>query len=132
VREDAEAVRGRERMDELVEFRMDDGASIMVAVPDEGTGPRRVSRGDGPSQAARTFEASLDSARAAAEAALRVFRDGLLRPDSVQIEFGVKLTAETGAVLVKGSAEGHLVVKLAWSPQRPGGQDGSPSSGAAD
>ncbi|MYW16491.1 hypothetical protein GT045_15670 [Streptomyces sp. SID486] len=103
-------------MDGLVEFRTEDGA--LVVVEDVGTrsGARLVSRGDGPAQAARTFEGALDGVRAAAAAALRVFRDGSLRPDSVEIEFGVRLSAEAGAVIAKGSAEGHLVVKLNWSP----------------
>ncbi|MEU7578922.1 CU044_2847 family protein [Streptomyces sp. NPDC041068] len=103
-------------MDGLVEFTTDDGARVVVADVDEGSGSRLVSRGDEPALAARTFEASLDGARAAAESALRVFREGSLRPDSVEIEFGVRMSAEAGAVIVKGQAEGHLVVRLSWSP----------------
>ncbi|MFJ4768671.1 CU044_2847 family protein [Streptomyces uncialis] len=113
-------------MDELVEFRTESGTAVVVDTDDaDRGGSRPVSRGGGPAQAARTFESSLDGARAAAEAALRVFRDGTLGPDSVEIEFGVKLTAESGAVIVKGSAEGHLTVRLTWSP---GGAD--PAAGA--
>jgi hypothetical protein len=106
-------------MDELVAFRTDGSqARIIVATSaDDVSGAQLISRRDGPREVHRTFEQSLEGARAAAEAALRVFRDGRLKPDSVEIEFGVKITAETGAVLVKGSAEGHLTVKLAWSPE---------------
>lgn len=75
-------------MDGLVEFRTEDGVRVVVeGVEDE------------------------DGAR------LRVFRDGSLRPDAVELEFGVKLSAEAGAVIAKGSAEGHLVVRLNWSPE---------------
>ncbi|MFD8303278.1 CU044_2847 family protein [Streptomyces sp. NPDC059690] len=105
-------------MDTLVEFKTEDGALIVVEGVDEDAGARMVSRGDGPAQAARTFESALGGVRAAAESALRVFRDGTLRPDSVELEFGVKLSAETGAVIAKGAAEGHLLVKLSWSPGR--------------
>ncbi|WP_304364726.1 CU044_2847 family protein, partial [Streptomyces viridosporus] len=56
--------------------------------------------------------------------ALRVFRDGSLKPDTVELEFGVKLTAEAGAIIAKGSAEGHLVVKLSWSPGQGGADTG--------
>ncbi|MEU3525145.1 CU044_2847 family protein [Streptomyces sp. NPDC038707] len=104
--------------DGLVEFRTEDGALVVVDGGGPRSGARLVSRGDGPAQAARTFEGALDSVRAAADAALRVFRDGSLRPDGVEIEFGVRLSAEAGAVIAKGSAEGHLVVKLSWSPER--------------
>jgi len=111
-------------MDGRVEFKTDDGAVVVVeAVEDEsGHGSRLVARDDGTVQAARTFESSLEGVRAAAESALRVFRDGSLRPDSVEIEFGVKLTAEAGALIAKSAVEGHLVVKLSWSP---GQSDGS-------
>lgn len=103
-------------MDGLVEFKTEDGALVVVEGVDDESGARMVSRGDGPAQAARTFEGALGGVRAAAESALRVFRDGSLRPDSIELEFGVKLSAEAGAVIAKGAAEGHLVVKLSWSP----------------
>ncbi|MEU6675838.1 CU044_2847 family protein [Streptomyces sp. NPDC046925] len=104
-------------MDDLVEFTTDDGTPVVMADVDDMHGSRLVSRGgDGPARAVRTFEDSLAGARAAAESALRVFRDGSLRPDSVEIEFGVRMSAEAGAVIVKGTAEGHLVVRLAWTP----------------
>ncbi|MFF3938147.1 CU044_2847 family protein [Streptomyces phaeofaciens] len=100
-----------------MEFRTDDGAVVAVEAVTEGRpGSRLVARGDGTVQAARTFEGALESVRTAAESALRVFRDGSLRPDGVEIEFGVKLSAETGAIIAKGTAEGHLVVRLTWSP----------------
>lgn len=99
-----------------MEFRTEDGAVVMVESAEPRSGARLVSRGDGPAQAARTFEGALEGVRAAAASALRVFRDGTLRPDAVEIEFGVRLSAEAGAIIAKGSAEGHLVVKLSWSP----------------
>ncbi|MFE2043533.1 CU044_2847 family protein [Streptomyces sp. NPDC059477] len=103
-------------MDSLVEFKTEDGALIVVEGADDDPGARLVARGDKPAQAARTFEGALSGVRAAAESALRVFRDGSLQPDSVELEFGVKLSAETGAVIAKGAAEGHLIVKLTWTP----------------
>jgi hypothetical protein len=107
-------------VDGLMEFKTDDGTVIAVEAPTERRpGSRLVARADGTVQAARTFEGALDGVRAAAQAALRVFRDGALRPDGVEIEFGVKLSAETGAIIAKGTAEGHLVVRLTWSPSSP-------------
>ncbi|UXY35661.1 CU044_2847 family protein [Streptomyces albidocamelliae] len=106
-------------MDGLVEFRTEDGALVVVEDVVTRSGARLVSRGDGPAQAARTFEGALEGVRAAAASALRVFRDGSLRPETVEIEFGVRLSAEAGAVIAKGSTEGHLVVKLSWSPGQP-------------
>jgi hypothetical protein len=107
-------------MDGLVEFKTDDGALVVVEAVDDGTGSRLVARDDGTVPATRTFEGALEGVRAAAQSALRVFRDGSLRPDSVEIEFGVKLTAEAGALIAKSTVEGHLVVKLSWAPGESG------------
>ncbi|GHD29986.1 hypothetical protein GCM10010335_19580 [Streptomyces galbus] len=105
----------------LVEFTTADGVAVAVeAAEPPRPGSRLVARDNGVVQASRTFEGALEGVRAAAESALRVFRDGSLRPDGVEIEFGVKLSAETGAIIAKGTAEGHLVVKLSWSPATAG------------
>ncbi|MEV6111522.1 CU044_2847 family protein [Streptomyces sp. NPDC052109] len=122
-------------MGRLLEFTTDDGAVVVVESVEPGTGTRLVGRGDGgpAAQASSTFEGALDGVRSAAQSALRVFRDGSLCPDSVELEFGVKLTAEAGAVIAKGAAEGQLVVRLGWSSQRPGAgpAEGTPSSAAS-
>jgi hypothetical protein len=118
-------------MDGLTEFKTEDGALVVVEGIDDESGARLVSRGDGPAQAARTFEGALEGVRAAAQSALRVFRDGALKPDSVELEFGVKLSAEAGAVIAKGSAEGHLVVKLSWSPGQASGAPSGPEAADA-
>lgn len=115
----------------LVEFTTDDGAVVTVEAVEEppGSGSRLVSRGDdGAVRATRTFEGALEGARSAAASALRVFRDGSLQPDAVEIEFGVKLTAEAGALIAKSAVEGHLVVKLSWSPGRPDAPPEPPSA----
>ncbi|MGW0764521.1 CU044_2847 family protein [Streptomyces sp. NPDC002676] len=109
-------------MSRLVEFETEDGAFVVVETAEPATGTRLVARGEGgegpAAQTARTFEGALAGVRSAAQSALRVFRDGALRPDSVELEFGVKLTAEAGAIIAKGAAEGQLVVRLGWSAQR--------------
>ncbi|MBC2901553.1 CU044_2847 family protein [Streptomyces cupreus] len=107
-------------MDGLMEFKTEDGAVVVVEGVEDESGARLVTREDGPARATRTFEGALEGVRAAAESALRVFRDGSLRPDSVELEFGVKLSAESGAVIAKGAVEGHLLVKLSWSPGQSG------------
>lgn len=112
-------------MDGVVEFKTDDGVVIAVEATEEASGSRLVARGDGTTQATHTFEGALEGVRTAAESALRVFRNVSLQPDSVEIEFGVKLSAEAGALIAKSTVEGHLVVKLSWSP---GPSDGSPET----
>lgn len=105
-------------MTALVEFRTDGGGTVVVALDERSPGVQLVARGDGGLiPAADTFDAALRRVHTAAESALRVFRDGQLKPDTVEIEFGVQLTAEAGAVIAKTAVEGHLTVKLSWSPE---------------
>lgn len=52
--------------------------------------------------------------RDAADAALGRFRAMPQRPDTIQIQFGVKLTAEAGAVIARTGVEGQLVVTVTW------------------
>jgi hypothetical protein len=37
-----------------------------------------------------------------------------VRPNEMTVEFGVKLDAEVGAIVVKGSGGAHLTVSLTW------------------
>ncbi|MFI1102000.1 CU044_2847 family protein [Streptomyces melanogenes] len=115
-------------MGALMEFKTDEGAQVVVEVERHASGAKLVRRGDNSvSEAARTFDSALEGIRAAAESALHVFRDGRLKPDAVELEFGVKLTAEAGAVIAKTAVEGHLMVKLSWSPGT-GGAHAAPTA----
>ncbi|MFC8533209.1 CU044_2847 family protein [Streptomyces sp. NPDC057249] len=111
----------------LMEFTTDNGATVTVEVDRHAPGAQLVSR-DGPHalvRAGRTFDSALEGIRSAAESALAVFRDGRLKPDGVELEFGVKITSEAGAVIAKSALEGHLTVKLSWSP----GSENAPAAG---
>ncbi|MFJ1614329.1 MULTISPECIES: CU044_2847 family protein [unclassified Streptomyces] len=105
-------------MTALMEFTTDSGATVTVEVDRHTPGAHPVALGDDNTlaRAGRTFDSALTGIRSAAESALAVFRDGALKPDGVELEFGVKITAEAGAVIAKSAVEGHLVVKLSWSP----------------
>ncbi|PZT77404.1 MULTISPECIES: CU044_2847 family protein [unclassified Streptomyces] len=105
-------------MASLMEFTTENGATVTVEVDRHAPGAQLVSRDGGHAlaRAGRTFDSALEGIRAAAESALAVFRDGALRPDGVELEFGVKITSEAGAVIAKSALEGHLTVKLSWSP----------------
>ncbi|MCX4790140.1 MULTISPECIES: CU044_2847 family protein [unclassified Streptomyces] len=105
-------------MTALMEFTTDSGATVTVEVDRHTPGAQLVALGDDNTlaRAGRTFDSALTGIRSAAESALAVFRDGALKPDGVELEFGVKITAEAGAVIAKSAVEGHLVVKLSWSP----------------
>ncbi|MEE1756586.1 CU044_2847 family protein [Streptomyces sp. SP18CS02] len=105
-------------MSTLMQYTTDSGAQVVVEMDGRAPGAQPVGRGENSlARAGRTFDEALEGIHAAAESALRVFREGTLRPDGVELEFGVKLTAESGAVIAKAAAEGHLTVRLSWSPE---------------
>lgn len=102
-------------MSELLRFRAGEDGVIVVEADPSDAGVQRVGRG-GVVDVKRRFEDALTDIQHAAAAALAVFRDGDLKPDGVELEFGIKLNAEAGAVIAKTSLEGHLTVKLSWNP----------------
>ncbi|WP_433477302.1 CU044_2847 family protein [Spirillospora sp. CA-142024] len=101
-------------MNELVRWQTENG-TIVVESDDREPGFQSVSRaGDLIHDAAGRFEDAFQNVRDAAEAALASLRGGALDPDTVELEFGVKLNAAAGAVIAKTSVEGHLKVKMTW------------------
>lgn len=119
-------------MTALMEFTTDSGATVLVEVDRDAPGARPVGRGGNSlAQAGRTFDEALQGIRTAAESALAAFRDGSLQPDGVELEFGVKLVAEAGAVIAKTSAEGHMTVKLSWNPGAAGAAGTDPGAAGA-
>jgi hypothetical protein len=103
-------------MDALLRWEGDDG-SVVVEVDSRDPGFQSISRKPGEIilDVQGKFEDALEHVRNAAVSALKTFRDEILNPDNVEIEFGVKFNAEAGAVIAKTSGEGHLTVKLSWS-----------------
>jgi hypothetical protein len=100
-------------MSELMSIALSGGGEVLVEVSGNDPGIRRASRaGDVIVASADSLQAALQPIRTAAEAALDAFRKA--GPNEVEIEFGVRLTAEAGAVIAKSGMEGHLTVKLTW------------------
>jgi hypothetical protein len=100
------------------------GAIVVRAVTDalgddvEPAGPVRAGRGmnrvrDGVVEASWTVQEMLAPVATMSRSVLDQFRE--CGPDGVEIEFGVELTVEAGAVLASASGACHLQVKLTWS-----------------
>jgi hypothetical protein len=105
-------------MTELMRVATEGDRFVVVEVDDTEPGFELAAREGAIIQAKRKFEDALEDVRNSAKSALRVFTDGTLNPDGVEVEFGVRLNAEAGAVIAKTSVEGHLTVKLVWHPER--------------
>ncbi|MFI6645737.1 CU044_2847 family protein [Streptomyces sp. NPDC050504] len=65
-------------------------------------------------QASRTLESGLYGLRPALVGLAEALR--VLAPQTVSIEFGLKLGGETGVILAKGTAEVHFTVHAQWAP----------------
>lgn len=102
---------------QLVRWEID-GGSVIVETDDEdvaGWTPAATVGDRVVYEAKQRFEDALEPVCAAAQAALRSFRAMPAGPDEVEVEFGIKLGTEAGAIIAKASIEGHLTVKLKWS-----------------
>jgi len=102
-------------VDTVVRYQVGDGSSVLVEVDEDTYGVEAVSRtSEGVLEAGQRLESALASVRDAAQAALEAMSK--LSPETVEVEFGIKLAGEAGALIAKASAEGHFTVRLSWSP----------------
>ena len=119
-------------MARVAKFILPDGSSIAAEVDDESIESSRVMRGgavapaDFVVKANDTFETALDRIRSAAESMLHRLTSLTEPPDELAIEFGVKLNAETGAVIAKAATEANFTINLKWTRAK------SPPTGAKE
>jgi hypothetical protein len=115
---------------ELVTFALGDAEDGVVVELDDTVGVVRAARGgDAPGRATAAFETGFGQVRAAAAHALEQLSTLPRRPDTVELEFGIKFSAEAGAILARTGAEGHLKVRMVWD-DRPSGSTGRPGATA--
>ncbi|GAA1214368.1 hypothetical protein GCM10009665_00140 [Kitasatospora nipponensis] len=95
----------------------ENGETMLVELPEgQGSGVLRASRGEAlVESSAETFESGLGRVRHLATAILERLTDLPRRPDHIRAEFGIRLTAEAGLVVAKGSGDAHIVLELEWS-----------------
>ncbi|MFF3501023.1 CU044_2847 family protein [Streptomyces sp. NPDC003247] len=104
-----------------VRVPLPDGGQVLFEAPDEsGAGPVKAGR---LSDAVRDFPGTLHQALTPAVELARTTLQQLRQDDTseVQIEFGLDLTSELGAVVAKGGVGAHLKVTVTWS--RDGSQE---------
>ncbi|MER6694903.1 CU044_2847 family protein [Streptomyces minutiscleroticus] len=84
----------------------------------EARGPVKAGRiGEAVQELPRTLQECLEPVSRTARAVLEAVRQA--GPDGVEVEFRVMLSAQVGAVISKGGAEGHLTVHLQWHNSGP-------------
>ena len=107
-------------MTEIVRFNTTDNIAVLVEVDEQAFGVESVARDhDGVIVATKRLEEALGSARAMAKAALRAFEG--VGFEELALEFGVKLSAETGlALIAKASGEANLKITAKWGRSAKG------------
>ena len=105
-------------MKRLVEFPLDEGGTVLVEVDEPSPGP--VMRGIGRDQpslvekADKTFEDATAAVTPAARSLIARLRSIDDPPDEVGIEFGVQLSAQSGAFVASVAAEANFKVSMTW------------------
>jgi len=102
----------------LVEFALDQGGSVVVEVEELPAGP--VTRGFGKDRSAlvehadKTFEDAAAAVTPAAQSLITRLRTIKDPPDEIGIEFGVQLSAQTGAFIASVAADANFKVSMTW------------------
>jgi hypothetical protein len=106
-------------MKRLVEFPLEDGTTLLVEIeePDQG-GLVKASLSETIAKAEQTLEKSLEKVKPAAQFLIQQIRKLHDAPDEVQVTFGLKLSADAGAVLASAGAEANYLVMLKWVKEK--------------
>ncbi len=98
-----------------IEVPLSDGKAFLVQNDDDSGVVRAGRARDAVQTSAETFEDSLARVGQISEMIVQRFTSVEGGPHRVRAEFGIKLSAEAGMVVVKGTADAHFVLELEWS-----------------
>jgi hypothetical protein len=101
----------------LLDFPLTDGGSFIVEVDDTRSGPvtRSGRHTEAVVRAGQTFEQAIERVTPAFSALLARIRAVAESPDEVEIEFGLKLNTEVGAIIARTGGEANFRVLVRWS-----------------
>ncbi|MFL5624077.1 MAG: CU044_2847 family protein [Ktedonobacteraceae bacterium] len=104
-------------MKHFVEFKMEDGGTIIVEVdePETGGTTRASLRpGEIAEKPKETFEQALSKVRPATEKVITTLRELAHKLNEIEMEFGFSLNAEAGVVIDSASTAANYKVTLRW------------------
>jgi hypothetical protein len=106
----------------IVEFPLENGDSILVEVDEPALTDDRIGLRDEVTQKAqKTFESALDTVKPLANAIMTKVRSLNQPADEVEVKFGVKMSAELGAVIASGNGEVNYEITLKWNRESHNG-----------
>ncbi|MEU1457243.1 CU044_2847 family protein [Streptomyces avermitilis] len=102
----------------FVRVPLDGGGEILFEAEPVFDGPVKAGRiADAVRELPQTLQQSLTPVRETACAVLHQLRQA--GPDEVEVEFGLDLSAQAGAVITRGESAVHLKVRVLWSRSEP-------------
>ncbi len=105
-------------MKRIVEFPLAGGGSVLVEVDEPPAGPAIRGLGQDRSklveQADKTFEDATAAVTPAAQSLIARVRSIADPPDEVCMEFGLQMSAQTGAFIASVAAEANFKVSMTW------------------
>ncbi|GAB4325539.1 MAG: CU044_2847 family protein [Leptolyngbyaceae cyanobacterium] len=108
---------------EIAQFSLEDGTKFLVEVDEpEGAAVERVAAEVNTEkivlQAKQTFEQAIETVKPVASTLITRLRQGLTTPaDEVEVKFGLKLTAEAGAIFTSISGDVNFEITLKWKEE---------------
>lgn len=113
-------------MKRLVKFKLSGDEFVWVEVdePDRG-GAGLVSNAidKATDKATESFDAAVSKVKPIAETILEKLRGLSELPDEIEVEFGLKLSAEAGAIIASSALEANYTVKLKWVREKSKNKD---------
>jgi len=106
-------------MTEIARIPIGGGGTILVETTEIDDGPVKAGRiRDAVHDLPTTLQAMLEPVTETA----RILLDHLsqAKPAELEVEFGIDLASEAGAVITKTTLAGHLKVKMLWKQPEPG------------
>ncbi len=100
-------------------FQLDDATTILIDTDpvDSPAGLQPVARGR---NQATNFADALDTALPAARVLLEKLQSTAVDAEDIEIEFGLRLSGEVGALIARTIDEANFRVKLRWQPNKTG------------
>uniref|UniRef100_B8HMX1 Trypsin-co-occurring domain-containing protein n=1 Tax=Cyanothece sp. (strain PCC 7425 / ATCC 29141) TaxID=395961 RepID=B8HMX1_CYAP4 len=109
---------------EIAQFSLEDGTKFLVEVKNpEDAAIQRVAIDSGKLvlQAKQTFEEAIDAVKPVASVLVSKLKSGLTTPaDEVEVKFGLRLSAEAGAIFTSIGGDVNFEVTLKWTEDKSG------------
>ena len=107
-------------MKQLIEYLLEDGNAILIEVDLPEAGIERAGRGDQVIKAKEHFASAIEQIKPVAHTVIATLRN--LAADEIGVDFGIKLSANAGAIIASANTEANFTVRLTWKRTHEGAQ----------